>query len=160
MQFDAETTIFRVPAELPSRSVAGSNELLRTIALDYLERNFSQPQRTVSTRVRVAVERMLTAKPDIAAVARLLAMHERSLQRALAAEGTTFSEILDDARREVTHRLLRDTDLPMSRITALVGLREQSALTRVVRRWFGTTPQRIRTAARAQRPPIPVPRGH
>lgn len=130
-----------VPAESLSRALK--------VAMDFLDRNYPDPEHTMTTRVRSAIdEALLESKADIDTVARMLTVHARTLQRALAAEGTTFTEILDDARREAVYRLLRETDLPMSRITTLVGLREQSALTRVVRRWYGTTPQRIRSAAR------------
>ncbi|MEC3916491.1 AraC family transcriptional regulator [Nocardia sp. CDC160] len=149
--FDMPTTVFRFPADLLDRAVLGHNPMLHTLAMDYLERNFPEPDRGMSARVRLAIDRaLLESRADIETVARMLTMHERTLQRALAAEGTTFTALLDAARRDTTYRLLCETDLPMSRITTLIGLREQSALTRVVRRWYGTTPQRVRTAARAQ----------
>ncbi|MGV9414453.1 AraC family transcriptional regulator [Nocardia sp. NPDC003693] len=149
--FESEYTVFRLPRELPARPIAGSDQTLRAMSVDYLTRNFPALDHTMSSRVRIAIEQVITtAKPDIGTVARALIMHERTLQRALAAEGTTFNEVLDITRRDTVYRLLCETDLPMSRITALAGLREQSALTRVVRRWFGTTPQRIRSSARAR----------
>ncbi|MVU82996.1 helix-turn-helix domain-containing protein [Nocardia sp. ET3-3] len=152
VRFDMPTTVFRFPAELLSRPMAGRNPMLYKLALDFLERNHPEPDAGMTARVRLAIDRaFLESKADIDTVARMLAIHERTLQRALAAEGTTFTAVLDAARRDAARRLLCETDLPMSRITTLIGLREQSALTRVVRRWYGTTPQRMRMAARAQR---------
>ncbi|MGW4843207.1 AraC family transcriptional regulator ligand-binding domain-containing protein [Nocardia brasiliensis] len=149
--FKAGRTAFRVPDDLPDRPIEGSNQILRAMSVDYLTRTFPGPDRSVSARVRVAIEQSITtAKPDIHTVARQLTMHARTLQRALAAEGTTFSELLDRTRRDTVYRMLCETDLSMSRISVLVGLREQSALTRAVRRWFGSTPQQIRNSARAQ----------
>ncbi|WP_405489209.1 AraC family transcriptional regulator [Nocardia sp. NBC_00511] len=149
--FNASYTVFRLPDDLPTRPITGSNQTLRTMSIDYLTKNFSDLDHTMSARVRVAIEQLITtAKPDIRTVAKTLIMHERTLQRALAAEGTTFNEVLDITRRDTVYRLLCETDLPMSQITTLAGLREQSALTRVVRRWFGSTPQQIRSSARAQ----------
>ncbi|MFF2554074.1 AraC family transcriptional regulator [Nocardia sp. NPDC058058] len=149
--FDAPYVVFRIPADMAARPIANTNQTLRTISVDYLTRNYSELDHTMSARVRVAIEQLITSgKPDIATVARMLIMHERTLQRALAAEGTTFNDVLDGTRRDTVYRLLRETDLPMSQITALAGLREQSALTRVVRRWFGVTPQQIRNSARAE----------
>ncbi|MFD6162885.1 AraC family transcriptional regulator [Nocardia sp. NPDC060256] len=154
--FETGRTAFRIPDDLPDRPITGGNPILRTMSVDYLTRNFSELDWTLSARVRVAIlQTISTTKPDIESVARTLSMHERALQRALADEGTTFSELLDGARRDTVHRMLCDTDLPMSRISTLVGLREQSALTRLVRRWFGATPQQIRNSARAQHGPRP-----
>ncbi|APA96221.1 AraC family transcriptional regulator [Nocardia seriolae] len=150
--FDMPTTVFRIPAELLERPVIGGNPMLHKLAMDFLERNYPEPDRSMTTRVRVAIDRaFLESKADIDTVTRMLAVHERTLQRAPAAEGTTFTEVLDAARRDSTYRLLCETDLPMSRITTLIGLREQSALTRVVRRWYGITPQQVRSAARTRR---------
>ncbi|MFF0608167.1 helix-turn-helix transcriptional regulator [Nocardia tengchongensis] len=120
------------------------------VAMDFLDRNYPGPDRSMTTRVRSAIDRaFLESHADIDTVARMITVHERTLQRALAAEGTTFTAVLDEARRDAAHRLLCQTDLPMSRITTLIGLREQSALTRAVRRWYGQTPQQLRSAARS-----------
>ncbi|WP_280469799.1 AraC family transcriptional regulator [Nocardia brasiliensis] len=149
VRFDMPTTLFRFPGELLVRPLVDRDPMLHKLAMDYLARNYSELDQTMTARVRLAVDRALVeSTADIATVADMLTIGERSLQRALAAEGTTFTAVLDTARRDATYRLLCETDLPMGRITALVGLREQSALTRVVRRWYGTTPQRLRTAAR------------
>ncbi|MFI6172469.1 AraC family transcriptional regulator ligand-binding domain-containing protein [Nocardia sp. NPDC051052] len=152
VRFSTPTTMFRFPAAVLERPVPGSSPVVRAMAMDYLTKNYSELDRTISARVRVSIEQSIgTAIPDIRDVARMLSMHERTLQRTLAAEGTSFREILDESRRDVVYRLLRETELSMSRITSLVGLGEQSALTRVVRRWYGMTPQQIRNAARVER---------
>ncbi|WP_040811758.1 AraC family transcriptional regulator [Nocardia concava] len=156
VRFDMPTTVFRFPASVLERPTRGRNPMLHKLAMDFLERHYPEPDRGMTTRVRLAIDRaLLESRADIETVARMLTVHERTLQRALAAEGTTFTEVLDTARRDVTYRLLCETDLPMSRITTLVGLREQSALTRVVRRWFGTTPQRVRSTSRARQANTP-----
>ncbi|MFD6157815.1 AraC family transcriptional regulator [Nocardia sp. NPDC060256] len=150
--FDSATTLLRIPEELLARPISGSNATTYTMAMHFLTEKFSERDKSISVQVRVAIEGLIThARPDIDAVARTLSIHERTLQRALAAEGTTFTEILDGARRDAAYRLMCETDMPLSRITTLIGLREQSALTRAARRWFGATPQQIRRAARARR---------
>jgi AraC-like DNA-binding protein len=99
-------------------------------------------------RVRGVLTRSLgTMAPGIGAVARLVALHPRTLQRRLAAEGTTFAAVLDEVRREAARRYLTTTDMPMSQVAGLLGLSEQSALSRCCRRWWGTTPSRVRRDA-------------
>ncbi|MFG1797746.1 AraC family transcriptional regulator [Nocardia sp. NPDC049149] len=152
VRFEASTTLLRIPADILNRPIPCSDQVLRTISMDYLARNYSEFGKSMTARVRITIDHNFTGtKPDIDDVAKRLSMHGRSLQRALADEGTTFSEVLDGARRDVTYRLLRETDMPMTEITALIGLREQSTLTRVVRRWFGATPQQVRNSARSER---------
>ncbi len=77
-------------------------------------------------------------------ISRLLTMHPRTLQRRLAAENTSFATILDDVRRRQAHRYLTTTEMPMSQIAHLVGLADQSILTRYARRWWNATPREIR----------------
>ncbi|MFC9440620.1 AraC family transcriptional regulator ligand-binding domain-containing protein [Nocardia sp. NPDC057030] len=152
VRFDSATTLLRIPQALLSRPIAGRSATVHSMAVDLLADNYSALDSSMATRVRVVIDGLITrAGLDMDMIARALSMHERTLQRALAAEGTTFTAILDGARRDVAQRLLCETDMPLSQITTLIGLREQSAFTRAVRRWFGATPQQIRRAARDRR---------
>lgn len=134
--------MLRVPRSLAERSLSRGDEHLRHLALAFLaERSRSD----LLPQVRAAVRQSLgTAPPEIGAVARMLTVHPRTLQRRLRAEGTTFAAILDDERRRAARRYLVGTDLPLSQVAGLLGLSEQSALTRCCRRWWGTTPSTVR----------------
>jgi AraC-like DNA-binding protein len=152
VRFERPAAVLRVPAQLLSARLPGANRMLRDITLDYLATHFTDPGRTVTDEVRLLLTRAMGTSPvSIAAVARLLSMHPRTLQRRLAAESTTFEAILDDVRREAALRLITDTDLPLAQVTALVGLTEQSALSRAGRRWFGRSPRELRRGQRAAR---------
>ncbi|MCE0768093.1 AraC family transcriptional regulator [Pseudonocardia kujensis] len=145
VRFARPAAVLRLPAALTAAPVAGGDRLLRTLALDYLESHFAEPGQTVAGRVRGALARSLgSAPPQVGDVARLLRLHPRTLQRHLAAEGTTFERVLDEVRRDAAHRLITTTDLPFGQVTAMLGLAAQSGLTRAVRRWFGTTPTGLR----------------
>jgi AraC-like DNA-binding protein len=145
--FERPATTLRVPGGLLSAPLPGANRLLRDITLDYLATHFADPGRSATDEVRLLLARALGTSPvTIAAVAGLLNMHPRTLQRRLAAESTTFEAILDDVRREAALRLIIETDLPLAQVTALVGLTEQSALSRAGRRWFGRSPRELRNA--------------
>ena len=73
-------------------------------------------------------------------VATQFALHPRTLQRRLAAEGTTFADLVDHLRRDMAVRYLRDTDLGLDHLSRELGYAEQSVLTRSCRRWFGQRP--------------------
>ncbi|GAA1379657.1 AraC family transcriptional regulator [Pseudonocardia kongjuensis] len=149
VRFDRPAAVLRVPADLVRRPLAGGgDEIVRAIAIDYLETHFDRPGRTVADRVRTAVDRSLGSGPvRVGAVARLLRVHPRTLQRHLAGEGTTFEQIVDQARRDLAERLITRTDLPFTQVAGMVGLAEQSALTRSARRWFGAPPRELRRRA-------------
>jgi AraC-like DNA-binding protein len=145
VRFAQDAAVLRVPSTLSDATVAGGNRVLREIALDYIRTHFPQPEQSLEQRVRQLLTQSLGSAPaDIAAVGRRLQIHPRTLQRRLSASGITFDKILDDVRRQTAHRLITTTDLPFTQVTAMVGLTEQSALSRAVRRWFGTSPRELR----------------
>lgn len=145
VRFGQDAAVLRVPAALTEARVAGGNRVLREVALDYMRSHYPVPERTLAERVRLLLTQSLGSAPaGIAAVGRSLGLHPRTLQRRLAEESTSFDAILDDVRRQAAHRLITGTELPFSQITAMVGLTEQSALSRAVRRWYGLSPRELR----------------
>jgi AraC-like DNA-binding protein len=145
VRFGQSSALLRVPQALAATPVAGGNRILHDAALDYLSSHFPAPEQTVAERVERLITQGLGAAPvDIAAIARRLQTHPRTLQRRLSAEGAGFEQILDTVRRNAAHRLITGTDVPFTQVTAMVGLTEQSALSRAVRRWFGRSPRDLR----------------
>ena len=94
----------------------------------------------------LVVSRLGRGVPDIAEASRQLDMAPRTLQRHLAAEGVSFTELIDMTRREAAERLLSDRSLAVSEIGYVVGFSEPSAFHRAFRRWYGMTPQEYRAA--------------
>jgi AraC-like DNA-binding protein len=151
VRFDQPEAVLRIPASLLSSPLENSDEVVRRIALDYLATHFTDPSQSLTARTRTLVAQSLgSTEVRVEAVARWLGLHPRTLQRHLATEGTTFETVVDDARRDAVHRLLTRSDLPMSQITRMVGLSEQSALTRASRRWFGVPPSRLRVSQKGK----------
>jgi AraC-like DNA-binding protein len=72
-------------------------------------------------------------------------LHPKTLQRRLAAENTTFAELVDQTRRDTARRRLLGTDLSLHQICGQLGYSEQSVLTRSCNRWFNSTPAAYRS---------------
>jgi len=85
--------------------------------------------------------------PKLSHVARALGMSARTLQRKLSDEGAVFQDLVDQARRELSERLLRTTDFPLVEIAFLTGFAEQSGFTRAFKRWAGETPRSYRLSS-------------
>ncbi|WP_258349273.1 AraC family transcriptional regulator [Saccharopolyspora gregorii] len=146
----APAALLRLPRSLTTRPLTGADERVRQLALAYLAERTPGESADLTTRVRSVLTQALgTTPPEIGAIAHLINLHPRTLQRRLRDEGTTFAALLDDARRHAAHRYLTSTDLPLGRIAALLGLSEQSALSRCCRRWWHTTPSDMRRVARS-----------
>lgn len=140
--------LLRLPRALLDRRLAGGDERVWRLALAFLAEQTAGEGATTTARVRGVLTRSLgTVPPQIGAVARLVDLHPRTVQRRLAAEGTTFAAVLDEVRREAAKRYLTTTDIPMSQVAGMLGLSEQSALSRCCRRWWGITPSAVRRGA-------------
>jgi AraC-like DNA-binding protein len=146
VRFGTTSAVLRIPRQLLSAPVSGGNELLRDIAIDYLETHFGHKNVPVSELVaEIVADHLSSDSPDLPKVARLLRLHPRTLQRILATEGKTFNDIVDEVRQTQTLNLITKTNLSFSQIATRVGMREQSSLARAVRRWFHTSPSRLRS---------------
>lgn len=121
---------------------AALSELLSRYA-DHLLPMVSQ-QPTWEERVR---HQLGAVDPGISAVARELGVSARSLQRALASEGTSYARVVDIARRAAAEQLLRRRELGICEVAYALGFSGGPAFHRAFRRWTGTTPTEFRTRA-------------
>jgi AraC-like DNA-binding protein len=135
-----------------ARSVLDSPQLhadstLSSMLSESAERMLRERERERSTRdcVRqlLRMERDL-ATVDIRTVARNLKVSIHTLRRRLNAEGTSFSGLLDDARRDLACRQLGQPDTTIQQTAELLGFSEPSAFFRAFKRWTGQTPNEFR----------------
>lgn len=100
---------------------------------------------TVGEQVKVALKRALASgRPEIADIARNLGVSERTLQRRIADEGTTFRALLIEARQELGRQLLSDRSLEVDEVACLLGYQDTSSFYRAFHDWEGLTPSRWR----------------
>lgn len=71
-------------------------------------------------------------------------MSERTMKRRLAEQGTTFSDLVDDARRQRALLLLDDRRLTLDAIAGQLGYSDTANFTRAFKRWTGKTPGEAR----------------
>jgi AraC-like DNA-binding protein len=74
-----------------------------------------------------------------------MCLSERTLQRRLQEEATSFNELVDDTRRELADQYLRDSQLTLAQVAYLLGFADQSTFFRACKRWFGTSPGEYRS---------------
>ncbi len=85
-------------------------------------------------------------------VARHLGVDRRTLHRQLAAQGETFSALLQAVRRELVQSHLAQVHLPLSESATLLGFASQSAFAYWFRTQFGCSVTAWRRAAQAAAP--------
>ncbi|MGY8661385.1 AraC family transcriptional regulator [Bradyrhizobium sp. UFLA05-109] len=117
------------------------------IALEALRR---LEKAEISRRAREAVVRHLPdGAPSRSTIAAALNMSDHTFQRRLTSEGTSFSKLVDETRRELVQHHLTDTRLSSSEIAYLVGYADQSTFFRATHRWFGESPGEYRARVTA-----------
>ena len=100
-----------------------------------------------SIRAREAIVRRLPEGD----VARELCMSERTLQRRLAEEGTSFHQMVDDVRRELAQRYLNQPQLGLAQVASRLGFTDRSTFSRACKRWFDVTPTEYRARLHSDR---------
>lgn len=109
---------------------------------------------TTSYRVSEEIVRRLhRGEPRREQVAASLALADRTLQRRLHEEHTSFAELLDDARRELALKYLAEERYALGQVAHMLGFADQSNFFRACKRWFGMPPGQYRAQQLA--PPAP-----
>ena len=99
--------------------------------------------------VQVQIEALLSDRTlHVDTVAESLAMSRRGLQRSLAEQGLTYSQLLTDIRVRKAAVWLENTDKTIAEIAFELGYRDASNFTRAFRRQTGVPPQAFRGNAR------------
>jgi AraC-like DNA-binding protein len=128
-------------APLPSANEALA-QLHDRFAGEYLARFCSS---RVTHQARQVLCRLLPqGEPRREVVAQALHLSQRTLQRRLQEEGTSYQQLLDDTRRELAEQYLGQVDLTLLEVAYLLGFADPSNFFRAFRRWFGETPGEYR----------------
>jgi len=129
------------------------NRLLLSYANEALGKR-ARPRSSLRFRVEEAIAQALPhGQANVDVIAGRLGMSRRTLARALAHEGVTFSELLDELRSLLAKRYLSERELPISQIAWLLGYREASSFTNAFGRWTGSTPRQFRVTHGARLKP-------
>jgi AraC-like DNA-binding protein len=135
--FRREDVDRRLPAA--NREIAqATDEILRGFLDQLREQDF------ISAVKAAVADELTSGGPSDDEIAAALHMSPRTLQRRLAAKGTSFSELLDTVRRELAERYVADPSLSLSEISFLVGFSGPAAFSRAFKRWTGRTAREMR----------------
>ncbi|MEE4660438.1 MAG: AraC family transcriptional regulator [Halieaceae bacterium] len=97
-----------------------------------------------TARVRQLLRKNLDRMPELEVVAAELDVHPQTLRRRLAAEGTSFTELKSQVRRDVALHYLGKQGLSIEEIAHRAGFSESSAFIRAFKGWTGVTPYTYR----------------
>lgn len=154
LRFGAEEAAIVFPAADLARPLAGADPGAYARALRALSDMAASSDATLlGNQVLRLLNRLLISGSgpdgiDLPGVARLFALHPRTLNRRLRAQGTTFNALLAKARYEIARQLLRDTHLKITDVAFVLGYANSTSFNHAFQHWSGTTATAWRAAHR------------
>ncbi|WP_116364320.1 AraC family transcriptional regulator [Parahaliea mediterranea] len=90
------------------------------------------------------IERLPDGPPSQRQIADALHLSNRTLQRKLKEEGTSFMDLLQDTRLQLARKYLRSPGRSVVETAYLLGFSEPSTFSRAFKRWTGQAPAQYR----------------
>jgi AraC-like DNA-binding protein len=151
-RWDAEQHALVFPTAILAWPVIAADPQARRALEGKVAQYWAARQPTVAeTAMRQLRARVVLGDATRESTARHLRLSERSLNRRLQEEGTSYRELLDRARFQVAQQLLLGTRMSVTSVALALGYAETSAFNHAFRRWSGQRPGEWRS-----RPPDAV----
>jgi AraC-like DNA-binding protein len=143
--YAADATEIVWPAAVLGLHVPTARPHLATLIRDRLEALLLAIDRgdSIVGRARLAIAGLLRdGGCDVARLARAVGMSRRSLERALADDGTSATALIDDERRQLALAWL--PALSVDEVASRLGYSDARAFARAFKRWTGHPPSQAR----------------
>jgi AraC-like DNA-binding protein len=141
LQFEQQHSAIWFVADLLQQPVRRDKTALRAFLADARSNVIVPPRDDVaSARVRSHLQHAQPAWPDLAATADALHMAPSTLQRRLAADGTSFQALKDELRRDLAIVRLNTSTVPLAALAYELGFADSAAFQRAFKSWTGSAP--------------------
>lgn len=142
VEFSGSANLLVLGQDEVDRPLTSANPQIARLNDQYLAEYLARHDRgDLQSQVKQAIAaRIIDGKVRLAEVARELNTSARTLQRRLEQLGTSFADLVDKTRREITEHLLREPHRSLNEIAFSTGFGAQSSFTNAVRRWTGLSP--------------------
>ena len=146
--FGAAAFVIELPLAALDQPFATSDPTVGAMCERMVAQLAAQRGGCITARVRQALMQVIAkGDPRRELVAAALCMSERTLQRRLTEEGTSFVELVDDTRRELAQRYFVNGAYTPTEMSFALGFSDPSNFYRACKRWFGRTPNTLRCTA-------------
>ncbi|WP_219893466.1 AraC family transcriptional regulator [Aquisediminimonas profunda] len=145
IMFNGDRNALLIDQDLLARPVAGADPAVHGL----LAAQYGTAARSVEgldvLQAEALIRAMLPFAPiDLSIAARLLRKSRRTLQRQLAAHGTSFADLFVRVRASLALLYLRESSLNVAEIAEILQFSQTSALSRFMTRTSGECPRQIR----------------
>ncbi|MCY1169594.1 hypothetical protein D9M73_96390 [compost metagenome] len=146
LRFDQPASRILLSAEDLDAPIPSSNPTMFDLHERVIEERLTSLGNT-RTSYRVSEEiirRLHQGEPRREDIASSLALTDRTLQRRLHAEKTSFQQLLDEARSELARKYLTEEHHSLGQVADMLGFVDQSNFFRACKRWFDLPPGQYR----------------
>ena len=137
-QFKHEILFPKIWLDKPiPRADSGLKQILHTHITQLNELSAANLPEHVMSLIR---EMLPSGDCSIGTVADRLIVHERTLQRMLKRQDTSFSMLLNQVRMDIATDRLANSAVSIIQLSDYLGYADNTAFTRAFKRWYGITP--------------------
>jgi AraC-like DNA-binding protein len=149
LHFDGADTTLIFHRRWLDQPVATADPVLHAMMATRVVELESELEEDVAVTLRRLLPRLVTEEvASIGVAANRVGLSARTMSRRLAAGGTTFLQLREEACRSLAEQLLERTHMPAGEIAHQLGYSNPSAFTRAFRRWTGLGPAEWRASRR------------
>ena len=146
VRFDTEVSGIVFAASWLDCPIPGADPKLRDQLLSAIQQARLDSTMTFADIVRGMLHQMvLSGTSSAGSVALLFGIHERTLRKRLAAEGTSLQNLVSQTRFELAKQLLENTMLPLAEIASALHFADTAVFSRAFRGWSRTNPREWRS---------------
>jgi AraC-like DNA-binding protein len=153
VSFDAEVSGIVFASSWMDKPIEGADAELHGLVARAIREAEAQGPMSFGEQVQGMLHQLLlSGMASAEAVARLFAIHERTLRRRLEEEGLNLRQLVNQTRFELAQQLLQNTGLPVSEIASALQYADANAFSRAFRAWSELSPSQWRSTAAASTP--------
>lgn len=117
-------------------------ELLHKCFETQIEAAKAQQNQKLSNKIKTDIAASLRSLSNVCIddIATMYGLSTRAIQRILKSENTSFRQLREDVREELSLALLRDKSVSIKEISYLLGYAGMSAFSKAFKRWKGMSP--------------------
>ncbi len=141
VSFEAEVSGLVFASSWLEKPIEGADATLHDlIAKAIRDAQANRPISFADQVERALPQMLLSGMASAEAIARLFAIHERTLRRRLEKEGANLQQLINKTRFELAKQLLQNTTLSVSEIAAALRYDDPNAFSRAFRNWATLSP--------------------
>ncbi|WP_428819750.1 AraC family transcriptional regulator [Microbulbifer sp. MCCC 1A16149] len=146
-QFSSDRNAWVFDAALLEAPLSDADPALHALMQAHIDKLDALAPKELPAFVSQLLRNLLpSGKVSLDYVADYMMLGTRSLQRMLMEEGTSFQALLNETRQAVASRYLKESDISLTQLAALLGYADLATFSKAFQRWFGVSPRQWRQA--------------